>query len=82
MRQQSPPAVLFLLLGAGSGFCLGGMDVLYDIEHGISSQGTSGRIELAVNVVTVVASTVLSRWVWVHRRELDPERGEGGVAGQ
>jgi hypothetical protein len=58
------------------------MDVLYDIEHGIWAHGSSGLIELGINIVTFAAATWLSRWVWTHRRELDGVRGEGGRAGQ
>jgi hypothetical protein len=82
LRRRSSSAVLFLLLGAGAGFYLGGMDALYDVEHGIWSRGSNGLVELAINVVTFAAAALLTRWVWAHRRELDHVAGEGGGAGQ
>ena len=42
LRRGSSSVVLFLLLGAGAGFYLGGMGVLCDIEHGIWSRGSKG----------------------------------------
>ncbi len=67
-----PTSVLFGLLGAGGGFYLFGMDVLYDIEHGIWGKGAGGLIELAINVITIVASLFFARWLWMNRRTLDP----------
>lgn len=82
LRRHAPNAILFLLLGAGAGFYLGAMDVLYDIEHGIWSRGANGLIELAINIVTFAASVYFSRWVWSHRRMLDPPSGESDGAGR
>ncbi len=65
-------AVLFGLLGAGGGFYLFGMDLLFDIEHGIWGRGAGGAIELVINILTIVASVGFARWMWVNRRELDP----------
>jgi hypothetical protein len=61
-----------LLLGAGAGFYLGGMDVLFDLEHGIWTKGANGVVELAINVVTFVAALALSTWSWRHRGALAP----------
>jgi len=71
LRRRSPAALLFLLMGAGAGFYLGGMDVLFDLEHGIWSHGANGAIELVINVLTFAASASIARWTWRHRRELD-----------
>lgn len=76
LARRSPSAVLFLLLGAGAGFYLGGMDVLFDLEHDIWSRGANGLVELAINIVTFVAATSIARWVWSHRRALDPASNE------
>lgn len=80
LRRRAANAVLFLLLGAGAGFYLGGMDVLFDLEHGIWSRGVNGLVELVINIVTFSASVYFSRWVWSHRRALDPPSGEPGGA--
>lgn len=64
-------ALLFLLLGAGGGFYLAGMDILFDLEHAIWwRHGAGGVLELAINVVTVGASVALVRWTWTRRVEL------------
>lgn len=77
LSRRAPSAVLLLLLAAGAGFYLAGMDVLFDLEHGVWSRGANGLVELAINIVTVAASLFFSSWVWSHRRELDPpSRGD------
>jgi hypothetical protein len=76
LRRGLASALLFLLLGAGGGFYLCAMDVLYDLEHGIWTKGAGGAIEAVINVLTLIASVYLARWAWTHRRELDPPKGE------
>ncbi len=76
LARRSPLAVLSLLLGAGAGFYLGAMDLLFDLEHGIWTKGANGVVELAINVVTVIAAVAFSRWTWQRRRVLDPPGGE------
>ncbi len=73
LRRRSSLAVLFLLLGAGSGFYLGGMDVLFDLEHGIWLKGANGIIELCINIATFAAAASLARFTWRARRELDSD---------
>lgn len=82
LARRSPLAVAYLFLGAGAGFYLGAMDVLFDLEHGIWTKGVNGVVELAINVVTVVAAVAFSRWTWRHRRALDPPGGERARADQ
>ena len=60
-------SLLWLLAGGGAGIYLAGMDVLYDLEHGIWASGGGGLIELALNVITVVASVATLRWAWRRR---------------
>ena len=76
LRRWLSSAVLFLLLGAGGGFYLCAMDVLYDLEHGIWTKGAGGAIEAVINLLTLLASVFLARWAWTHRRELDSPKGE------
>lgn len=66
----SPTAMLWLLMAAGAGFYLFGMDVLYDIEHGIWWSSGGGVVELAINVLTAAVASVLLRWTWNNRAEL------------
>src|SRR5581483_3244325 len=75
LRRKSGAALLWLLLAGGAGVYLFGMDVLYDLEHGIWwSSGAGGVIELAINLATAAVSVVLIRWTWLHRDTL--VRGE------
>jgi hypothetical protein len=60
----------FLMMGTGAGAYLFGMDVLYDLQHGIWGKGANGIVELAINVVTGVLTIVLGRWTWTHREAL------------
>ena len=67
-RWASTPYLL--LASSSSGLYLFGMDVLYDLEHGIWGRGGNGLIELAINVATLVLSVGIGRFAWVNRREL------------
>lgn len=71
LRRRSPLALLWLLLGGGAGVYLFGMDVLYDLEHGIWwSSGAGGAIELVINLLTAAVSGLFIRWAWMRRDEL------------
>jgi hypothetical protein len=63
-------ALFWLLAGGGAGLYLFGMDVLYDLEHGVWGKGANGATELAINVLTVALSLFVLRWSWVHHAEL------------
>lgn len=78
LRRGKSTALLTGLLAAGGGYYLCGMDVLFDIEHGIWTKGAGGAIELMINVLTLVAATGLTRWLWTTRRVLDPVSGATG----
>ena len=68
LRRASPVALMWLILAAGAGMYLFGMDVLYDLEHGIWwSSGGGGWIELAINVLTIGVSLWFLRWTWIRR---------------
>ena len=60
-------ALLWLLAGGGAGVYLAGMDVLYDLEHGIWFSSGGGLIELGINVITLWASVATLRWGWRRR---------------
>jgi hypothetical protein len=63
-------ALFWLLAGGGAGLYLFGMDVLYDLEHGVWGKGANGATELVINVLTVALSLFVLRWSWVHHAEL------------
>ena len=63
-------ALFWLLAGGGAGLYLFGMDVLYDLEHGIWGKGADGATELAINVLTLALSLFVLRWSWIHHAEL------------
>jgi hypothetical protein len=70
LRRRSS-VLLWLLAGGGAGLYLAGMDVLYDVEHGVWFRGGSGGlIELGINVLTVAASLGLLAWSWRRREAL------------
>jgi hypothetical protein len=58
------------------------VEVRYDLEYGVWSHGANGLVELAIDIVTLAVATLLTRWVWFHRRELEPVREEAARAGQ
>ena len=65
------PATLFWLLAAGAaGLYLGSMDLLYDLEHGIFTEGTGGAIEAFIVALTWAFSLTALIWSWRHRGEL------------
>ena len=63
-------ALLWLLAGGGAGLYLLGMDVLYDLQHGIWGKGGNGVVELCINVLTLGLSLFVLRWTWVRRHAL------------
>jgi predicted signal transduction protein with EAL and GGDEF domain len=63
-------ALFWLLAGGGAGVYLFGMDVLYDLQHGVWGKGANGLVELAINVLTIALSAVVLRWTWVRRDAL------------
>lgn len=71
LHGRRPAAMLWLLCGGSAGAYLAGMDVLYDLEHGIwFGHGAGGLVELAINVLTVVGSTGALLLGWRHREVL------------
>src|SRR3954453_15669135 len=71
LRGRKPIALMWLLLAAGAGVYLFGMDVLYDLEQGIWwSSGAGGVIELGINALTIGVSLWFLRWTWLRRDAL------------
>jgi hypothetical protein len=63
-------ALLWLLAGGGAGLYLFGMDVLYDLQHGVWGKGANGIVELVINILTLGLSLFVLRWAWVRRDAL------------
>jgi uncharacterized membrane protein len=71
LAQQRDTALLWLLCVGSAGLYLAGMDVLYDLQHGIWWEGGGGGlVELVINVLTVVGSTAALLLGWRYRRAL------------
>ena len=70
LRARSALALLWLLMAGGAAFYLFGMDVLYDLEHGIWWSSGGGVIELVINILTGGVALALLRWTWTNRAEL------------
>ncbi len=62
---QSRPSAYFWLACAGAaGLYLFGMDLLYDVEHGIFARGTGGVIEACIVAITLAFSLTALRYAW------------------
>ncbi len=72
LRRGRSIALVWLLAAGGAGLYLLGLDVLYDLQHGIYAKGTGGLIELAVNLLTAGFSSTALVWAWTARDRLLP----------
>ena len=63
-------AVFWLWPAAGAGLYLFGMEVLYDLQHGVWGKGANVLVELVINLLTLGISLFVLRWSWVHHAEL------------
>ena len=65
------PSALFWLIAVGAaGLYLGAMDLLYDLEHDIFTQGGGGAFEALIVTVTWIFSITVLRFAWTRRGEL------------
>ena len=69
-RDGAAGALFWLLAGGGAGLYLFGMDVLYDLQHGVWGKGGNGVMELIINLLTLGLSLFVLRWAWVRRNAL------------
>jgi hypothetical protein len=63
-------ALLWLLAAGGSGGFLLGMDVLYNLQHGVWFASQRGLAELLRNLATGAGTVGLFTWTWPRRAEL------------
>jgi hypothetical protein len=65
------PSALFWLIAVGAaGLYLGAMDLLYDLEHDIFTQGGGGAFEAVIVTVTWIFSITVLHFAWTRRGEL------------
>jgi hypothetical protein len=63
-------ALLWLLAAAGAGGFLFGVDLLYNLQHGVWFASGRGLAELLRNLVTGAGTAGLFAWTWPRRAEL------------
>lgn len=64
LRADRPSATFWLTAAGSAGLYLFGMDLLYDLQHGIFTSGGGGIIEAAIVAVTLVFSLTVIRFAW------------------
>jgi hypothetical protein len=67
---RRPSALLWLLAAGGAGGFLLGMDVLYNLQHGVWFASQRGVGELLRNLATGAGTVALFSWTWPRRAEL------------
>jgi hypothetical protein len=70
LRGRRPIALLWTLAAGSAAAYLAGMDVLYDLQHGIWTSGAGGLGELVINLASILLAAVCLSWSWAHRDEL------------
>ncbi|WP_155993173.1 hypothetical protein [Nocardioides sp. URHA0020] len=70
LTRRTPSALLWLLCAGSAGMYLFGMDLLYDLEHGIFTAGGGGAVEAGIVAMTLVFSLTSLRYGWTRRTEL------------
>jgi hypothetical protein len=75
--RRRPSALLWLVAAGAAGLYLGCMDLLYDLEHDIFTQGGGGAFEALIVAVTWAFSITALRYAWTRRNEL--LAGDAGV---
>jgi hypothetical protein len=70
LQMRRRVALLWLLAGGGASLYLFGMDVLYDLQHGVWGKGANGIVELVINLLTLSLALFVLRWTWLRRDEL------------
>ncbi|HEV8424003.1 MAG TPA: hypothetical protein VGS14_02285 [Actinomycetes bacterium] len=63
-------ALLWLLASGGAAGFLLGIDVLYNLQHGVWFAGGRGLVELLRNLATLAGMVALLGWAWPRRAEL------------
>jgi hypothetical protein len=80
MTRRTPMALFWILCAGSAGMYLFGMDLLYDLEHGIFTSGGGGAVEAGIVALTLVFSLTALRYGWTRRSELLAGAGDAGPA--
>jgi hypothetical protein len=70
LTRRTPMALFWILCAGSAGMYLFGMDLLYDLEHGIFTSGGGGVVEAGIVAMTLVFSLTALRYGWSRRSEL------------
>jgi hypothetical protein len=70
LRGRRATALLWLLAAGGSGAFLLGIDVLYNLQHGVWFASQRGLTELLRNLATAAGTIGLFAWTWPRRDQL------------
>jgi hypothetical protein len=70
LAARRPTALLWLLAAGGAGGFLLGMDVLYNLQHGVWFASRRGLVELLRNLATLAGTVGVFAWAWPRRSEL------------
>jgi hypothetical protein len=68
--RRHPSASMWLHVVGGAGVYLGALDILYDLQHGIYGKGAGGKLELIINLITVLSSVGVISFGWRARQWL------------
>jgi hypothetical protein len=64
LRRGSAAASYWLVAAGSAGLYLFGMDLLYDLQHGIFTSGGGGVVEAGIVTLTLVFSVTAMRYAW------------------
>jgi FtsH-binding integral membrane protein len=70
LHHRRAAALLWLLAAAGAGGFLVGVDLLYNLQHGVWFASGRGLAELVRNLLTGAGTVGLFAWAWPRRAEL------------
>jgi len=70
LRARRATALLWLLTAGGAGGFLLGVDLLYNLQHGVWFASQRGLVELLRNLATAAGTVGLLAWTWPRRAEL------------
>ena len=64
LTRRTAAAAFWLACAGSAGMYLFGMDLLYDVEHGIFTPGGGGVVEAGIVALTLVFSLTALRYAW------------------
>jgi hypothetical protein len=70
LARRRGAALVWLIAAGSAGLYLLGMDLYYDLGHGIYASGTGGVIELLIDLLLAAGSVAVLWWAWVARQAL------------